>query len=100
MDRYQKIAELAGKISKCKEQLILVCALLTTKTFDSGAKLIVSYDDGSTNSFHRSLYGLEHETLNSEEMNLSIPILGAVETSLREQIRKLEGQLRDLGCGE
>ena len=99
MDRYQKIAGLAQKISKCKEQLILVCALLTIKTFDSKAELIVSYNDGSDQAFYRLIRGAL-PALIEEKMNLVTPILGAVETSLREQIRKLEGQLRDLGCGE
>ena len=95
-DRYQKISSLAQSLAKKQKQLMLIRALLTSEAFHPKAELILQYDDGK-DRYGGRMYMFEFETLIREQMDLATPILGAAETSIREQIRKLEEQLRELG---
>ena len=96
-NRYKNIAYLADHISKLQRQLTVIRGLLTTKSFDLGSKLVLKYDDGLDKAVHYMMYFDGLDVLVEEEMELAIPFLGAAETSIREQIRKLEEQLRELG---
>ena len=95
IERYKKISNVADRLSKYQRQLVSVHALLTTKAFPDASGLVVKYDDGNYNPH---AFGDGLKTLLFEDMDLATPILGAVETALREQIRKEEANLRELGC--
>ncbi len=60
-------------------------------------KIVVMYDDGEDHSTSIHPRALFFKTLGTEQLDLATPILGALETVVREQIRKQETILREMG---
>ena len=95
-EQLKKMAVEADKLGALRGALAQVRGLIGSD--DPVGKIIVLYNDGEQHD--RSLYGSARDywsALGSEKLELSTPILGALETTLREQIRKQETVLREMG---
>ena len=97
-DKFRRMSDEASRLGKLRQCLALVRGLINSVT-PSNSRVIVAFNENK-NRPHGSLYGSprdDWQIIVSELPNLSVPILGAAETTLREQIRKQESSLQELG---
>lgn len=96
-EKFLSLSNRAKKLGELRECLAVVRGLLLNGTPER-ARIIVAFDDGTER--RHMVYGSIRDfwkQLVSERTAIGIPILGATETTLREQIRKQEAALRDMG---
>lgn len=96
-EKFHEMAKAAEQLGKLRQRPALVRGLLENGASNK-SRVIVAFDEGKDAQIgmHRS-YRDAWDILVLEDLGVSTPILGATETVLREQIRKQESSLREMG---
>lgn len=100
VERYENIFHHVKRLAHFQEQLGLVRGAMANPKGNFSVNVLM---DNKDKPYRWSGYGSERDawiSLVSEELSLAVPILGAVETSLREKIRKEKIILEGLGVSD
>lgn len=91
--RLKKVSSIASTLGTARENLTIVVGLLANGAPDN-SRIYVCFEEDCKDFTSFRIYG---DKIFSGEVPLSKHILGATETTLREQIRTMEAKLRELG---
>ena len=97
--KFNAMSEAATRLGILRERLAFTRMLLVSEA-SAEARVIILFDDRKDPTIRGSIYGSHRDAwkkLASEPVSSSVPLLGVAETALREQIRKQENLLRDMG---
>ena len=86
--------KLLGQLREC----LAFTRMLALTEAPSGSRIIILFDSGEDHAYNPYQSDLDYcKQLVSEPILSGVPLLGVAETALREQIRKQEDALRDMG---